>query len=170
MGCPKNLIHYNHNVLNGPKYLTIFNTGGGTLEVDNVYFSGTNAGEFSLGSMGTISLENGESYSIPIYVTPTTVGNLSATLVVVFNSENYNISLTAEGLPPVVTVIGTEDSDYSLPIEPYHNNSYSQTIFLQSEINKAIFHLLPVVMIGYLLTNLRKYSMEILHYRRRLVG
>jgi hypothetical protein len=127
----------NHNVLNGPKYLTIFNTGGGTLEVDNVYFSGTNAGEFSLGSMGTISLENGESYSIPIYVTPTTVGNLSATLVVVFNSENYNISLTAEGLPPVVTVIGTEDSDYSLPIEPYHNNSYSQTIFLQSEINKA---------------------------------
>ena len=127
----------NHNVLNGPKYLTIFNTGGGTLSVDNVYISGFNAVEFSLGSIGSISLVNSQSYSIPIYVTPTTVGTLSATLVVVFNSEYYNIALTAEGLPPVVTVIGTEESDYRLPIDPYHNNSYSQTIFLQSEINKA---------------------------------
>ena len=45
----------NHNVLNGPKYLTIFNTGGGTLSVDNVYISGFNAVEFSLGSIGSIS-------------------------------------------------------------------------------------------------------------------
>ena len=129
----------NHNVLNGPQHLNIFNSGSGSLNLSSSNFTitGNSSEEFSLGNFISVSLNNSQFCSLPIYVTPTTVGPLSATLVINYNSNTYNVALTAVGLSPLELAIGSEDSDYSLPIEPYHNNSYSQTIFLQSEIDKS---------------------------------
>ncbi|HQK57049.1 MAG TPA: choice-of-anchor D domain-containing protein, partial [Candidatus Syntrophosphaera thermopropionivorans] len=127
-----------HGVQIGPKYVTVTNNGGGNLNIkpDDLTLFGDNYQEFSY-TLSEVNLGPGQSTNIPIYVTATTVGPISATLRITYNGNNYDVALSATGLPAGIVVIGTGTEDLSLPIEPAYGYSYSQSIFLQSDIHIA---------------------------------
>ncbi len=126
----------------GPQNVTITNIGGGTLNIaaTDISISGTNAAEFSFGA-GSLpaTLGGGQSVVIPVYVTGVTEGPISATLTIA-NSQartNYDVALAANVLPAGILVIGNGTTDFDLPINAYYGYTYSQSIFLQSELNTA---------------------------------
>ncbi len=123
-----------------PVNVIVTNTGGGTLNLSssNISITGPNAAMFSFNSANLpAALGAGQSVNIPVSVTVTQEGPVSATLSINYNSTNYDVALSAEGLPLGLVVIGNGTSDLILPIEPYYGYTYSQSIFLQSELNIA---------------------------------
>ncbi|OQB05361.1 MAG: flagellar basal body rod modification protein [Candidatus Cloacimonetes bacterium ADurb.Bin211] len=124
-----------HGVQIGPKYVTVTNNGGGNLNIipADLTLFGDNYQEFSY-TFSEVNLGPGQSTNIPIYVTATTVGPISATLRITYNGNNYDVALSAIGLPAGIVVIGTGTEDLRLPIEPWYGYNYSQSIFLQSDI------------------------------------
>jgi hypothetical protein len=82
-------------------------------------------------------LNAGQSVIIPVTAIVTQEGPVSATLIITYEGTPYEVALSAEGLSSEIVIIGTGTDDLSLPIEPYYGYSYSQSIFLQSEINMA---------------------------------
>jgi len=124
----------------GPQNVTVTNRGGGTLTLteDSVTIIGTNAGMFTFNSsILPVSLGANQSVIIPVYVTANTVGAISATLRITYSEQQCDVSLSATVLPENIIVIGTGTAELGLPIDPYYKYSYSQSIFLQSEINKT---------------------------------
>ncbi len=124
----------------GPENVTITNNGGGTLNIaaTDISIFGTNAAQFSFGT-GNLpaNLGVGQSVVIPVYVTATIEGPLTATLRIV-NSQtrtNYDVALSADGLPAGIVTIGDGSSNLYMPVNTYYGYSYSQSIFLQSEID-----------------------------------
>jgi len=123
-----------------PVNVTVTNTGGGTLNLNSsdISITGPNAAMFSFNPVNLpAALGVGQSVSIPVSVTVTQEGLVSATLRITYNATNYDVALSAEGLPLGFIVVGNGISDHSLPIEPYYGYTYSQSIFLQSELNIA---------------------------------
>jgi len=124
----------------GPQNVTISNNGGGTLNIaaTDISLSGTDAAEFSFDTTNLPAvLAAGQSVVIPVYVTGVTEGPITATLTIV-NTEtrtNYDVALSATVLPAGIVVIGNGIADLTLPIESYYGYTYSQSIFLQSEVN-----------------------------------
>ena len=128
------------NVPSAPRNITVSNNGGGIihLESSDITIIGPNAAMFSFDPANLpVDLTAGQSVIIPVTATVTTEGPVSATLRIIYNAINYDVALSAEGLPVGTIIIGTGTEDLSLPIEPYYGYSYSQSIFLQSEINSA---------------------------------
>jgi hypothetical protein len=122
----------------GPQNVTITNTGVGTLEVasGDISISGTNAAEFSFDDSALpAALGVGQSVQIPVYVTGVTEGAISATLTINYDSVDYDVALSANVLPAGLVIIGNGSSDNDLPINTYYGYTYSQSIYLQSEIN-----------------------------------
>lgn len=125
----------------GPQNVTITNTGGRILNIAAADLSivGNN---FSFGTENLpAALGNGQSVVIPIYVTATTAGSIFGTLLI-SNSQvpmpaPYEVNLSANGCPEGMVLIGDGNSNLYIPIRPYFNYSYSQSIFLQSEIDLA---------------------------------
>lgn len=126
----------------GPQNVTITNTGGGTLNIaaTDISIAGTNAAEFSFATTNLpAALAGGQSVVIPVYVTGVTEGAISATLTIV-NAEtrtNYDVALAATVLPAGIVVIGNGTANNNLPVNPFWGYTYSQSIFLQSELNTA---------------------------------
>jgi len=128
------------NVPSTPANVTVTNLGGGTihLESSNISITGPNAAMFSFSDANLpADLNAGQSVIIPVTAIVTQEGPVSATLIITYEGTPYEVALSAEGLPEGTVIIGTGTSDLSLPIEPYYKYSYSQSIFLQSEINMA---------------------------------
>jgi len=120
----------------GPKKVTVTNTGTGVLalnKADNTQIIGTG---FAIDDFD-FSLEANESGQINVYANATQEGPFTATLRITYGTQQCNVSLSATGLPEGIIVIGTGTEELGLPIDPYYRYSYSQSIFLQSEINKA---------------------------------
>ena len=120
----------------GPQKVTVTNTGSGVLTLnkdDNTQIIGTG---FEIDDFD-FSLAANESGQINVYAHATQEGPFTATLKITYGSNEYEVSLSATGLPEGTIVIGTGHDDLSLPIEPWYGYSYSQSIFLQSEINIA---------------------------------
>lgn len=123
-----------------PVNVTVTNTGGGTLNLSSsdISITGPNAAMFSFNPANLpAALGAGQSVNIPVSVTVTQEGPVSATLTITYNGTPYDVALSAEGLPLGTVIIGNGTSDLSLPIEPYYGYTYSQSIFLQSELNIA---------------------------------
>jgi len=121
-----------------PVNVTVTNTGGGTLNLSSsdISITGPNAAMFSFNPANLpAALDAGQSVIIPVSVTVTQEGPVSATLTITYNGTPYNVALSAEGLPAGIVIIGNGTSDLSLPIEPFYGYTYSQSIFLQSELN-----------------------------------
>ncbi|MGI6198143.1 MAG: carboxypeptidase regulatory-like domain-containing protein [Candidatus Cloacimonadaceae bacterium] len=119
---------------------TIVNGGGGTLNLSaaDISIIGPQAAQFSFDAGNLpFSLTTGQSGTIPVFVTGNTAGPISATLRIVYEGTNYDVALTADVLPEGLVFIGDGTSNQNLPIYPYYNYSYSQTIYLQSDINVA---------------------------------
>jgi hypothetical protein len=124
----------------GPHNLTLTNTGGGYAHIAAYETSifGDNAAEFSFdASVLPISLANGQSFVLPVYVNATHEGPISATLRIIARPGNMqlDIPLSAMGRPAGIVEIGNNNRDFSLPILLAQDNSYSQSIYLQSEID-----------------------------------
>ncbi|MCK9309155.1 MAG: choice-of-anchor D domain-containing protein [Candidatus Cloacimonetes bacterium] len=130
------------SVQTGPQNVTISNNGGSTLNItaSDLSLSGINANQFSLVTTNLpAALSAGQSVEIPVYVTANTVGTISANLRIVSSQTNtvLDIALSAEGLPAGIVVIGNGTVNLGLPVDPYYGYTYSQSIYLQSEINTA---------------------------------
>jgi len=120
----------------GPKKVTVTNTGSGVLalnKADNTQIVGTG---FAIDDFD-FSLEANESGQINVYANATQEGPFTATLRITYGTQQCVVSLSATGLPEGIIVIGTGDEDLGLPIKPNYGYSYSQSIFLQSDIHLA---------------------------------
>jgi len=120
--------------------VVITNTGGGTLNIGtaDLAMSGTNASMFTIDTSNLPeTLAGGESVVIPVSVYATAEGLLSATLTITNNQTRteYPVALSATGLPAGIMVIGNGTADLDLPINVFFGYTYSQSIFMQSEIN-----------------------------------
>jgi len=129
------------NVTVGPENVTITNTGGGTLDIaaGDVSVIGTNAAMFTADTSNLpVSLGAGQSVVIPVSATVTAEGPVSATLRITNNQArtDYDVALAAEGLPAGIITIGNGTNVLPmLPINTFYGYTYSQSIYLQSEIN-----------------------------------
>lgn len=129
-----------NGALTGPQNVTVTNTGGGILNVTagDISITGANAAQFSFATTNLpAALAGGQSVVIPVSVTGTTEGPISATLTIVNNAVNYDVALAANVLPAGIVVIGDGTANNNLPINPFYGYTYSQSIFLQSELNVA---------------------------------
>ena len=120
----------------GPKKVTVTNLGIGDLiinKVDNTQIIGSG---FAIDDFN-FSLEHNESEQINVYANATHEGLFTAILRITYGGNDYDVSLSATGLPEEIIVIGTGTEELGLPIDPNYRYSYSQSIFLQGEINKA---------------------------------
>lgn len=89
--------------------VTVTNMGGGTLNLStaNVNVVGTNADEFSIDPVNLpIALRPSQHMQIPVIVTGTTSGPVSAILRITNGMENHDTVLLAEGTPDDVVIIG----------------------------------------------------------------
>jgi len=127
-----------NGVQTGPQNVTITNTGGGTLTINasDISIIGTNADQFSFSAANLpANLTFQQSVVIPVYVTGTTEGAISATLRITnAYRTDHDVALSATVLPVGISIIGNGTANLYLPIYPYYGYTYSQSIFLQSEI------------------------------------
>lgn len=120
--------------------VAVSNTTGSTLSISatNVSMVGPQANQFAFSTINLpISLASGQSVNIPVRMTATSEGQKSATLRVVCNSANFDVLLNGAGLPENTVPIGNGSTYMQLPINTFYGYSYSQSLFLQSEINVA---------------------------------
>jgi hypothetical protein len=118
--------------------VTVINNGGDILNLaaTDISIVGTDALMFEFDPVNLpAALANGESVIIPVRFTASSEGAKTATLRMVYNAVNYDVVLSGSGNPAGLIAIGTGTLDLQLPIEPFYGYSYSQSIFLQSEIN-----------------------------------
>ena len=123
-----------------PINLTISNSGSGTLNVDasEITISGVDASMFAFDASNLpAALAAGESVIVPITATVTVEGPVSATLTVdnAQTETSIDVALSAAGNPEGLVMIGDGTANQRLPINAYYGYTYSQSIFLQSEIN-----------------------------------
>jgi len=135
------------------KNFTITNIGSGILEIqeEGIMFTGMDSEFFALAApVETIELASQESTVITVSFAPLSAGVKTANLVIVDNAKGINtVELSGEGfvLPPGIIEIGSGSQiEQHLPLEPYFTYSYSQSVFLQEEINitdkriKSVFY------------------------------
>ena len=129
-----------YNTPSNPVNLTVSNTGAGVINLSaaDISIIGPNAAEFSFDASNLpASLGTGQSVLVPITVNSTTEGNISATLRMRYDGDDYDVALTANVLPEGTLFIGNGTVNNYLPVNAFYHYSYAQTIMLQSEINTA---------------------------------
>jgi hypothetical protein len=79
--------------------VTLTNSGGGTLKVNELTAGGANPADFARSGSCAINttLTAGQSCTIQYTFTPASRSNRSATLTVVTNAGNVNLGLTGTG-------------------------------------------------------------------------
>ena len=88
-------------ITTGPINITLSNTGVGTLVIneDDVSLTGADAAIFSYDeSLFPLTIFTDHSITIPLYMTPTEEGNISANFVINYAGEEYVVELTANVL------------------------------------------------------------------------
>lgn len=124
----------------GPRSVTITNTGAGTLNLaaSDVSLTGTNASQFSYVSSNLpAALTAGQSVDIPIYVTGTTEGPISATLTFTYNAVTYNVALSATVMPAGVVVVGNGTSTQRQPFGIYFGYERSASIYTAAQLGTS---------------------------------
>lgn len=102
----------------GPLLVLATNAGAGTLNLSaiNVSIIGTAAANFSIDATNLpASLGSGQSVIIPVSMTGTAVGELSATLRIVWQGQNHDVELHAEVLSTNTVTIGFSDYNQGSP-------------------------------------------------------
>ncbi|MBN1968585.1 MAG: choice-of-anchor D domain-containing protein [Candidatus Delongbacteria bacterium] len=129
------------NTTSSSQIFTIENEGGGTLTIGagDVSLTGIDASQFTLTAFSGLSLATGETGNVEVAFAPTSEGAKTAALTINHNAAKgtAEIPLTGTCVGEITEVIigdGTLTS-LNLPIHPYFGYTYSQVIYLQSEIN-----------------------------------
>jgi len=117
--------------------VTIANTGGGTININanNISIFGTNDTMFEFGDVNLpAALGPGVTAQIPVRATATAEGDLSATLRIVYNAENYDVALSAHGLPAGLFTIGNGTTSSSFPFYSLYEAARTQMLFTAEEL------------------------------------
>ena len=118
------------------------NLGGGILNLSqsDVSIIGPNAAEFWFDPLNLpAALGPGESVNIPVNVTGVSVGEISATLRIVYDGENYDVGLSANVLPAGVVVIGDGTLTQRHPFGLYYGHERSATLYTADQIGTEGF-------------------------------
>ncbi|MFW5627846.1 MAG: choice-of-anchor D domain-containing protein, partial [Candidatus Cloacimonadaceae bacterium] len=121
----------------GPRNLMIMNQGGGTLDLtaNDIEITGANAALFSFDDdVFPVSLETGENVFVPVYVTGTVEGPVSATLIISYAGEENEVELSANILPDGLVIIGEGTANNYMPVNTYYGYSYAQMLYMADEI------------------------------------
>ncbi len=121
----------------GPRNLRITNTGFGTLNLTaaDISIIGPQAAEFSFGEDNLpMALASGASAIIPVYVTGTTEGPITATLRIVYAGENNDVALSADVLPAGTVFIGDGTSSQRQPFGTLWGFEHSAALYTADEI------------------------------------
>jgi hypothetical protein len=127
-----------HGIPTAWQNVTVTNTGGGTLELTaaNLSLGGGDPTQFELDASGLpVSLGCTQSVVIPVRMTPTETGSVSATLIISYGGQTYETALSGSGLQDGIICIGTGTQDLGLPIDTGYGYNYSQSMYMQSELN-----------------------------------
>lgn len=93
--------------VSAPQTFTLINTGAGTLIINSVSLTGTNASEFILTDNNTypVSLTQGQSISVQVAFAPTSVSTKTANLTVIHNAAGSptDVPLSGEGVDFTIT-------------------------------------------------------------------
>jgi len=95
--------------------VTVTNTGAGTLSfgASDVSITGTDAGDFSFDPANLpADLTTGQSVTIPVSFTPQSAGQKSATLVINYNSVDYEVTLSAYAYAATANFEGFENTTF----------------------------------------------------------
>lgn len=128
----------------GWKNVSITNVGSGTLNlsVDDISIFGENATMFEINpQVLPVALGSGESHNIPVRATVTEEGEVNATLRFVYDMENYDVALSAEGLPAGVVLLGDGLLTARYPLGSYYGYERSAALYTAAELgvtNKRI--------------------------------
>ena len=91
--------------------VTVTNTGEQELVLKSFTLSGTNASDFTIDEAETV-IEGDKSYTITITFAPTTEGAKAATLTIVSNVGEHQITLNGNGTPDPNPVINIPDPNF----------------------------------------------------------
>jgi PKD repeat protein len=90
-------------------------------------------------SISTFSLQPAETRTIQLYYQPTMAGVMASSLTINSNAwtdhSEISVSLAGNCVTTGQVVIGNGTTNLHLPIYPYYGYTYTQSIYLQSEIN-----------------------------------
>jgi hypothetical protein len=119
--------------------LVIANSGLATLTVNFA----PSSPQITTDVTGPISVAPGANQTINVRITPVFADAFAGTLILNSNDPQtpaYTVNLSATVLPPLpvglIEIGNGTVVNQSLPVEPFYNYSYSQTIYLQSELNQ----------------------------------
>lgn len=98
---------------NVTRTFTIQNSGSMALSIGTISFTGTNAADFSIGSLPSPSIASGSSSSFTIVFNPSATGTRTATINIANNDANenpYDFALVGTGTDPEINVTGNGNS------------------------------------------------------------
>jgi len=127
------------NVAATAQNITITNTGAGTLNIGtgDISITGTNASMFSYVATNLpAALTTGQSVVIPVTVTVTAEGPVSATLTIT-NSQTrteYPVALSANGLPAGVVIVGNGVTTQRQPFGIYFGYERSASVYTATQL------------------------------------
>lgn len=128
-----------HSQASGWQNIVITNTGGGTINIPSsaVTISGAHASMFTINRNNLpATINSGGTFLLPVRVTATQEGPISATVHVLYDGTTYDIELTAFALPYGLHTVGNGTTNKHIPVSAYWNYTYSQSIYPQSSLNK----------------------------------
>ena len=116
--------------------MEIRNSGLDTLYIDSI--TDLSSTEFSTNFNTAIAIDSGDVYSFSFDYTPTDLVDDSINFIIysAYGVDTILLKGTAYELAPCEIEIGTDNQEVNLPLNFIYQHSYSQSIFLQSEINK----------------------------------
>jgi hypothetical protein len=117
--------------------LKIRNSGIDTLYIDSI--TDLSSTEFTSNFNTSIAIDSGDIYTFSFEYTPTDLVDDSLPFIIytAYGVDTVVLTGTAYALAPCEVEIGTDVQEVDLPINFLYHNSYSQSIYLQSEINRT---------------------------------
>jgi hypothetical protein len=150
--CVPTSIDFGNVIVNEPseyRNLLITNIGGGILNLTTTdfIFYGIFSDMFEIDeSVLPVSLSAGQFFTVPVRIVPQSEG-LKETILRISNIDlaaYLDVSLSGYAFPEGNVFIGSGNNDLNIPVYPSFEYSYSQTIYLQSDIDLSGQHITNV--------------------------
>ena len=122
----------------GPLSVRAVNAGAGILNLSesDISIIGLNAAEFTFDPANLpASLGNGQCVFIPVSMTGTSSGEISATLRIVYEGQNHDVELLAEVLPTGTITIGSGGNTQVHPFHLDYDMQGSAALYTADQIN-----------------------------------
>lgn len=118
--------------------VTLSNNGQTPLTVSSITLSGSNAGDFAQTNTCGNPVAAGGNCTINVTFTPTTAGTRSASVVVVSNGGNGNVTLTGTGIAPNTPFVTLSPTSLNFPNQAQNTTSAAKTVTLSNTGNAPL--------------------------------